>query len=257
MTGPTDATLETLVRLVESEPDMPISREIDPADDMHAGSDGHYFAVSASALRAVRLAMATAGKTSARAILDLPSGYGRVLRSLRAAFPDAEITACDLDRGAVDSCARTFGAIPVYGHVDPEHIELPPSTYDLIWCGSLLTHLDAGRFDRFTDVFERSARVDGVVLVTTHGRRVAELIRGGHDYYGLGAKGSRSLLQRFERRGFAYRDYPSRSGYGMALCSPSWVVDRLTRSRGLRIVWAGEAAWASHQDVFAVVKVEE
>ena len=104
-----DATLESLLRLVESKPDAPISREIDPADDMYAGSVEHYFAVSASALRAIRLAMIAGGKTGAEAILDLPSGYGRVLRSRRAAFPQAEITACDLNRGAVDYCAGVFG----------------------------------------------------------------------------------------------------------------------------------------------------
>ncbi len=257
MAEPSDATLESLLRLVESKPDAPISREIDPADDMYAGSVDHYFAVSASALRAIRLAMIAGGKTGAEAILDLPSGYGRVLRSLRAAFPQAEITACDLNRGAVDYCAGVFGAVPVYGDVVPESIEIPVSKYDLIWSGSLLTHLDADQFVRFIRVFERSARVDGLILFTTHGRRAADFIRAGLDYYGIGPRKSQRALRRFERKGFAYCDYPNNPGYGMALSSPRWVVDRLTRSNKLRIVWTGEAAWDRHQDVFAVLKVKE
>ena len=57
-------------------------------------------------------------------ILDLPCGHGRVLRYLSAAFPEAEITACDIMREGVDFCASTFGAIPVYSQDDPQQIPL-------------------------------------------------------------------------------------------------------------------------------------
>ena len=47
-------------------------------------------------------------------MLDFACGHGRVMRTLKAAFPDALLTACDIDRDGVDFCARTFGAAPVY-----------------------------------------------------------------------------------------------------------------------------------------------
>ena len=58
--------------------------------------------------------LALVGKTEVRKILDLPCGYGRVLRMIHAAFPRATIHACNLNKDAVDFCAATFGAIPVY-----------------------------------------------------------------------------------------------------------------------------------------------
>ena len=94
-------------------------------------------------------------------ILDLPSGHGRALRYLQAEYPEADLTACDIIRGAVEFCAETFGATPVYGKEDPADIEL--GTYDLIWCGSLVTHVDAPRWDDFLDLFENALEPGGLL----------------------------------------------------------------------------------------------
>ena len=54
----------------------------------------------------VVLAISNSGETEEVArLLDLPCGHGRVMRYLRAAFPRAEITGCDLLRDGVDHCA--------------------------------------------------------------------------------------------------------------------------------------------------------
>jgi SAM-dependent methyltransferase len=87
----------------------------DPVDQGIAETDGmferhlpherawnHYFYCGRSALGAIRLALAAAGTSKVRSILDLPCGHGRVLRVLKAAFPEAELHACDLDRTGVD-----------------------------------------------------------------------------------------------------------------------------------------------------------
>ena len=75
-----------------------------------------------------------------KTILDLPCGYGRVLRLLRAAFPDAAITASDLDRGGVRFCEQTFGVEGAFSQRQLDDLSLG-HTYELVWCGSLLTHL--------------------------------------------------------------------------------------------------------------------
>ena len=86
-------------------------------------------------LDCVRLAMVSARKETVQNILDLPSGHGRVLRLLKAEYPEAKLTACDILTDAVDFCAETFGATPLYGKERPGEIELLEQ-YDLIWCGS-------------------------------------------------------------------------------------------------------------------------
>ena len=106
--------------------------------------------------------MLFAGRDALGRILDLPCGHGRVLRVLRAAFPGAELTACDIDRDAVDL---------LLGHLEQEpftHARTPgpfrfPGEFDLIWCGSLLTHLDQPMWVRFLQLF-RSVLAPGGIL---------------------------------------------------------------------------------------------
>src|SRR5262245_38284150 len=115
---------------------------IGEGDEMFTGDLESYLSVTYSAIAQIGHAMTACGITSFERVLDLPCGHGRAMRGLRAAFPEAELTACDVNREGVDFCAERFGAVPVYSDPDPERIPLE-GTYDLIWVGSLLTHLDA------------------------------------------------------------------------------------------------------------------
>ena len=105
--------------LLDDRDDEDMSRELWPYDSMIGGvvdnrvdtmdqTPDKYFAVARSARRNIRLALAHAGRLSPSSILDSACGYGRVLRVLRHDYPDAEITACDIDRDGVDFCARAF-----------------------------------------------------------------------------------------------------------------------------------------------------
>src|SRR6516225_708731 len=107
---------------------------------MFSGDREAYLSVGRSALRCINVSLMVAGieAETIRTILDLPCGHGRVLRHLREAFPAANITASDLRRDAVDYCAKTFGARPLYSDEDVARIALAPNSFDLIWVGSLL-----------------------------------------------------------------------------------------------------------------------
>src|SRR4029453_405200 len=133
-----------------------VNRHISPADQMLSGAldREHYFDCGRSALECINKALLIASIPPKRIkrILDLPCGHGRVLRHLKAAFPEAEIAACDLLRDGVDFCSSTFGATAIYSCDEPEAIPLKPESFDLIWVGSLFTHLDAPLWSRFLAV---------------------------------------------------------------------------------------------------------
>ena len=82
-------------------------------DDMFQGNRQHYFHVGYSAFYCIKLSIFLANKNlqDIKKILDFPCGYGRVLRVLKAAFPEAQITACDIVRDAVDFCQKAVNEL--------------------------------------------------------------------------------------------------------------------------------------------------
>ena len=215
-------------------------------------TDEVYYLYGLDALAYVRHALDVAGAAEPRNILDLPSGYGRVLRMLKAAFPEAELTACDLDREAVDFCAEALGAIPAYSAEDPSDLRLA-GDYDLIWCGSLLTHLDAGGWRRFLPWFERHLSEGGVLVFTIHGRLHAEEIRSGRQEFPVADL--KELVAAYERDGFGYQPYVDfDADYGISLSSPAWVCAELERCPDLELLMYTERGWMSRQDAVTCVR---
>src|SRR4051794_27669420 len=88
-----------------------ISTQDEMFDPLHVR---HYFRVGLGALDCINNSLAVTGKTAVHRILDFGCGHGRILRHLTKAFPDARITATDINRDGVDFCERTFGALGVY-----------------------------------------------------------------------------------------------------------------------------------------------
>jgi SAM-dependent methyltransferase len=167
-----------------------------------------YWVAGRSALEAIGAGLDAAGKpvSEIRRILDIPCGHGRVMRYLKAAFPSAELTACDLLREGVDFCSSVFGAIPVYSHVDTDKIPLEHSVYDLIWVGSLFTHLDASQWKALLVRLTSSLREGGVLIFTAHGRYVYRSMKGleDSDSHGLPYWRVTKALYRYERSGVVH-----------------------------------------------------
>jgi len=129
-----------------------VSRVISPTERMPTDPLEGYLAVGRSALRAIRLAQLAARKPDFLTILDFPSGHGRVLRWLHAAYPRAQLTASDLLTDGVDFCRNTFAATGVYSNAEPT-AAMFLERYDLIFVGSLLTHVDIDQWDRLIDLW--------------------------------------------------------------------------------------------------------
>jgi len=231
-------------------------RDIAAADEMFTGDLEAYFSVGGSALHCINVSLMAAQiqPGSIRTILDLPCGHGRVLRHLREAFPDADITACDLLRVGVDYCAQTFGANPLYSDENPANIALEPNSFDLIWVGSLLTHLRAGRWMDFLRLFERSLRAGGLLVFSAHGREAFQRTIQETVKYGVGGRAKAAILFSYERYGFGYANYPSSKTYGHSLSRPDWVLRQLAKFPQLRVVHFAETAWDNHHDIYACLK---
>jgi SAM-dependent methyltransferase len=242
--------MQTFHEAIKQVPDGVVT-EISPEDEMHwDGRDEAYFAAGLSALQAIRLAQLTAGTGTFDRILDMPSGHGRVLRVLKAAFPEAALTACDLNRAGVDFCARVLGARPVYSALEAADVPLD-DTFDLVWSGSLLTHFDVRRWRDFFALYERTIAPGGVLVFTAFGRWSAERLRQRSFTYEMTDEQIPAMLEQFDRDGFAYADYPGQTMSGMSLASPSWITRHIEEHSDLRLVGYTERGWMAHQDVIA------
>jgi len=226
------------------------------ADEMFTGDREAYFSTGRSALHCINVSLMAAGIEAARirTILDLPCGHGRVLRYLRETFPSAEITACDVKRDAVDYCAKTFGARALYSDEDVENIRVAPNSFDLIWVGSLLTHLRADRWLDFLSLFERALRLHGLLIFSAHGREAFRRTAEDTFDYGVGGTAKDAILFGYQRFGFGYADYVSSKTLGHSLSRPDWVLQEIAKFPRLRVVHFAETAWDNHHDIYACRK---
>jgi SAM-dependent methyltransferase len=229
---------------------LPFDRRISEHDEMAvAATPRQYFHVGLSALELVERARTAAQATAPpRTVLDFACGHGRVLRMLVASFPQAEFTACDVNRDGVDYCARSFGATPRYGDPDPDRIELG-ERFDLIWVGSLFTHLDAPRWDGFLELLASHLEPDGVLVFTVHGRGAIEELRVGERTFAV--EQPDGLVERCDSEGFAYEHYLGHDSFGISLSRPWWVCRTLERHAGLELVLYAEGGWNGRQDAVA------
>ncbi len=224
---------------------------IDHRDGMYMHDHpAHYFYVAYSALACIQSVRSAQPGEKCTSILDLPCGHGRVLRALTAAFPDANFTACDLDEHGVDFCARTFGATGVYSNIDPTKINIQ-AEFDLIWVGSLFTHLSGDRWSSFLDLFNGILSTDGLLFFTTHGDFVVERLERFPTFYGLDPEQIRAIKRQYTQGGFGYAGYRKNPKYGISLSGTEWV-KQLLKVSSLNLVAFLPTAWDNHQDVWAV-----
>ena len=222
-----------------------------PGDQMYAYDPLVYFDAGARALHHVEVALLAAGREGADSILDFASGAGRVTRYLRAAFPRASVTACDVYPEGPDFCARHFGAHALQSCHDLSQLEIG-GPYDLIWVGSLFTHVGEDDWNCLLTRFEDSLGEGGVLVFTTYGRAVADLLRSGGMTLNLTPDHVAQIVSDFDRDGFGFfADFEPEHRHGDSLASAPWVTARLEQFPSLRLLLYSEDAWL-HQDVIAV-----
>lgn len=236
-----------------------IIKEISPKDDMYAGNIDHYFDVGKSAIECIDNAIQKSGmeKADVKNILDLPCGYGRVMRHLKMYFPQANLTACDLVREGVDYCANKFGATKLYSMEDIRKVK-PHEKYNLIWCGSLLTHIDSVQWPSFFDFFSGVLVPGGMLIFTVHGQLPADALRSHKNTYGLESQEKiNHIVGEYENTGFGYSSYFHSADYGISLSSQEWVKKFINNYKQLKIISYIENGWDNHQDVVACEMIQD
>jgi len=230
--------------------------EISPQDQMYEpGEASHYFSVGISAIRCIQDAMRQSRINSFSSILDMPCGHGRVLRFLRQSFPKARLTGCDLNADGVNFCHRRFGSERVYSQIELDNLSFGRK-FDLIWCGSLATHLDSENTLRLLRLFQRSLVVGGLAVFTMHGQVSEQKLRDNSYDYSIGQEKVTRILKNYDALGYGYEDYPSQNGYGISLTKPEWIRSRLGETGNWSDLFYQPHGWDNHQDVYSIIRSE-
>ena len=250
--SPLDDTEKRLVRRV--------SLRVSPSDFMYVdGWSTSYLTAGLSAGRVIRASLDAAGKVVSRGtVLDFPCGHGRVLRFLKEMFPDSQVVGVEILKDALNFCRRTF-LVEAYASSPARSFRSfsLPNTFDLIWCGSLVTHIDEQATLDLLDFFCRHLNSGGVCVFTTLGRKVAHGMSTGNTRHPLlTEEGAKKLLDEYERTGYGYADYAytdagSSGTNGISVASRSHV-EELARSVGpWEPVYYRESGWHKLNDVHA------
>ena len=182
---------------------------------------------------------------------------------MAARFPQAELTACDIQTEAVDFCAKTFAAKPVYSNADLAKIAFAEK-FDLIWCGSLITHFNEAAIVELLKLFVSSLRQSGLLIFMTHGDFVLADMLNGSPIYMITAENLAAMEKDYRKHGFAFQNYVNDSpeyssddcDYGNSLTSPTCLRRQVQKVGGLRELYFQERGWCNHQDVFGFIKAD-
>jgi SAM-dependent methyltransferase len=241
------AVYPTLQKMLGSYKPSEVDRRISPSETMR---DDNYFWVGESAVDVVVRACMASQLTEVKRVLDMPCGHGRVLRHLVRLFADAAFDACDLDAVGVDFCAATFGARPILSKEDLTTVEFD-GNYDLIWVGSLFTHLSYEITRKWLAFLGGLLSEKGIVVATFHGRWSTQ-----RPYPYTDDQRWAQIMAGYEATGYGYQDYAKGKGhafvtgsYGLSVSKPHVILKMLEEIPGTRIYMYREKAWGDHQDV--------
>lgn len=219
-------------------------------DAMYAGNDRHYLECGASGLQVVLAALQLGRHKTPSNILDFGSGAGRVTRWLRARFPSTCIDCIDIRTADLDFCHEQFCTNTwVVSGTDIQQLG-PPRAYDLIWAGSVLTHLPEAATRKLLGSFVRWLCPNGVAVFSSHGRYAIGRQETGQFTY-IDDVSFRCARDGYRAAGYGYSDYPGQVGYGISFINLSWFVQILNDYPDVSLSLLSERAWDAHHDVVA------
>lgn len=179
--------------------------------------------------------------TDCRSVADWACHYGRLLRCLRAALPNATLYACDIDQNAVNFCVSEFGCKPCLTGWSPEEHAIAEQL-DLILCISLLTHTHKDFLPKLLNTWKKMLKPGGLLLFTYLGEDyIDQWTAGKLDHYGPADKTTMyEKVSEFKRLGHTFSGfitgYSDKREYGIGFMSQKIVENEVRRHPELKFV---------------------
>ena len=131
-------------------------------------------------------------------------------------------------------------------------------TFDLIWCGSLVTHLNAPAILSLFRLFDRHLASNGVVIFTAHGDYVRHRLETTTNWpYQISREAGKTAVSSYRTEGFVFVPYIGKTEadqYGLSLTSPAWIRSQCALIQNWKELFHEPRGWDQHQDVFGYLK---
>lgn len=122
----------------------------------------------------IEIALSQAGSSLDRvaSALDFGCGCGRLLLEAVRRWPHIRWSGSDVDERAIEWCAAHLRGARVLVNRPLPPLPFSDGEFDLIWCGSVFTHLDEERQDAWLAELVRTLAPGGQLLASVHGPAV-------------------------------------------------------------------------------------
>jgi SAM-dependent methyltransferase len=213
----------------------------------------HYIRTGTEPVERIGAGLEAMGRSWAdvRAVLDFGAGYARVLRFLKARNPHVALTAADVNRQAVAFCAGAFGARPWPVSFDVREVA-SRGPFDVIWVGSVLTHLPLGDDAILLDRLAQNLAPGGLLVFTTLG----ELIPSRLGEYGQAARRRVDEIAASLAREQTFFVEAAPDAHAMTFHGRESVRRMIAGAEpALRLVRHDARGWDDHQDVWCCARV--
>ena len=192
-------------------------------------------------------------------VLDFGCSSGRVSRVLKAYEPAAECDGCDPNGPAVEWAAENLPGIRFFESPLAPPLDVVEGTYDVAFAISIWSHFDEGPALAWLEEMRRILRPGGYLIVTTQG---FSAVRGfvANDPSLQTRDFAIDALGRMYVSGFHFLEVfedddwgvPA-EGWGMAVMSPEWLLERTTPGWRTSLFRPGAVEWS--QDLYVLEKV--
>lgn len=227
-----------------------IDRTIHENDDMFRtalrGWDD-YLIVGQSSVDVILHALVLAKVPDVHRVLDFGCGHGRVARHLRLLFPEASLFFTDIDETAWGFCARQFQGEGFSSFDDFEQLALP-GNIDVIFLGSVFTHLDWSRSRTLWSKLFEALEPGGALIATFRGSQTYRMMMRDPGRFNAGGY-YEQLLEDYRHTGFGYQDYKGFVNWGQNLFSVGKVAELAEGHDRARLIGYKEWGWANIHDV--------
>jgi 2-polyprenyl-3-methyl-5-hydroxy-6-metoxy-1,4-benzoquinol methylase len=156
-------------------------------------------------------------------ILDFGCGHGSVARMLKALYPNAKLVGQDVNAEWLKWCSDTLGIETALSASPISSVQLESGQYDLIWAGSVFSHLPQDDAVHLLTQFKKALSSGGIAVISTAGKKQRGPYVPGKLSF-VSVEDAANMLKIFDEGGYGFAPYNvgAYEQWGHSLIPPDW-----------------------------------